>query len=137
MEDDEADREIFSEAMEASGLNDRLNVEEVERGEDALSRILDTSRPPPSLVLLDAMLAGNLNGFEVLEAAKADERARKIPIVMLTSSRREEDALRAYNSFANAYVRKSTDFGFLIGFLASLDAFWFECVLLPDAIPAE
>lgn len=107
-------------------------TEIVSDGEAAVERLLDDSKPLPSLVLLDLNLP-KCSGFDVLIAVKEHERSRRVPVIVMTTSSRDEDKLRSYGLHANAYVRKSAEFEGLIEQIKKLEAFWFDLVDLPPA----
>ena len=78
---------------------------------------------PPKLVLLDLKLP-KIGGLEVLRAMRADERTKKIPIVILTSSKQQEDLLTGYNLGVNAYVQKPVDFKQFSEAIRQVGMFW-------------
>ncbi|WP_232014346.1 response regulator [Cellulomonas fimi] len=86
--------------------------------------------PTPDLILLDLNLP-RMDGREVLQALKADESLRSIPVVVLTTSESEEDVLRSYSLHANAYVTKPVDFDRFIDVVRQIDEFFVEVVRLP------
>ncbi|QIN84872.1 response regulator [Rubrobacter tropicus] len=77
----------------------------------------------PRLILLDLQLP-RLNGLEVLERLRSDERTRLLPVVILTSSNERQDMLKGYGLGANSYVRKPVDFGEFIGTVEQLKRYW-------------
>jgi CheY-like chemotaxis protein len=77
----------------------------------------------PQVVLLDLNLP-RVSGLEVLRRIRADERTRLLPVVILTSSKEEEDVVRSYTLGANSYVRKPVDFGQFAEAIKSLGVFW-------------
>ncbi len=79
--------------------------------------------PPPTLVLLDLKLP-RLDGREVLKAVRADERTRLIPVVILTSSKEEQDMIQSYSLGANSYVRKPVDFAEFVEAVRVLGIYW-------------
>ena len=89
------------------------------------------STPYPALVLLDLNLP-KIGGQEVLRRMHADERTRLIPVVVLTSSKLEEDILDSYRSGANAYVRKPMKFSDFTDAVRALGVFW---LLLNEPVP--
>jgi two-component system response regulator len=88
-------------------------------------------RDLPQVVLLDLNLP-RIGGLEVLRRVRADERTRIVPIVVLTSSKQEEDVLRSFSNGANAYVRKPVDFTQFTEAVNTLGLFW---LLLNERAP--
>ena len=86
--------------------------------------------PRPDIVLLDLNLPKK-DGREVLEEIKTDEELKRIPVVVLTTSKAEEDVLRTYNLHANCYVTKPVDLEKFIVVVKSIDVFWLTVVTLP------
>jgi CheY-like chemotaxis protein len=86
--------------------------------------------PRPDIVLLDLNLPKK-DGREVLEEIKSDEDLKRIPVVVLTTSKAEEDVLRTYNLHANCYVTKPVDLEKFIVVVKSIDVFWLTVVTLP------
>lgn len=132
-EDDPDDRLLVHEAFEESHL---LNVlETVEDGEqlmDYLNQKGDfAGKPMPNLILLDLNMPRK-NGMEALEEIKADERLRRIPIVVLTTSKTEEDIIRSYNLGVNSFVVKPVTFESLVELVKELGRYWFQIVELPE-----
>ena len=85
----------------------------------------------PDLVLLDLNLP-RMNGFEVLDAIKEDSDLKRIPVVVLTTSQAEQDIIRSYNLYANAFVTKPVDLEQFIQVIKSIEGFWLEIVKLPN-----
>jgi CheY-like chemotaxis protein len=110
-EDNEDDVLMIREAFDEANLAKIIEV--VSDGEQAL-RYLRREQPyhhsrPPGLLLLDINMPKK-DGFEVLEEVKADARLRHLPVIMLTTSHREEDVVRSYSRGACSYVTKPIDF---------------------------
>ena len=106
-------------------------------GAEALAYLLpgdgdDDGGACPALVLLDLNLP-KVSGLEVLRRMRADERTRLIPVVVLTSSKLEEDILDSYRSGANAYVRKPVNFSDFAEAVRTLGVFW---LLLNEPVPS-
>jgi two-component system response regulator len=89
--------------------------------------------PYPALVLLDLNLP-KVGGLEVLHRIRADERTQLIPVVVLTSSKLEEDILDSYRNGANAYVRKPVKFSDFTEAVNALGVFW---LLMNEPVPAH
>ena len=86
--------------------------------------------PRPDLILLDLNMP-RMNGQEVLAAIKADDNLKNIPIVILTTSKAEEDISKAYALHANCYISKPVDFNEFAKVVQTIQAFWFNVVTLP------
>ena len=80
-------------------------------------------KPPPTLVILDLKLP-KLDGLGVLRAVRGDARTRLIPVVILTSSKEEQDLIQSYSLGANSYVRKPVDFAEFLEAARVLGIFW-------------
>lgn len=78
----------------------------------------------PTMVLLDLKLGGGLDGLDVLKALRADDRTGLIPVIVLTSSREEQDLMASYKSGANSYIRKPVDFGQFAEAVRHLGLYW-------------
>ena len=103
-------------------------------GAEALKFLFDggnTNLTEPGLILLDLKLP-KVDGLEVLRRIRADERTKLIPVVVLTSSKLEEDILTSYRNGANAYVRKPVSFAEFAEAIKTLGLFW---LLLNEAVP--
>lgn len=132
VEDDAGDALIIAEAFEHYRIKNRLHV--VTDGELALRFLRGeppyAEAPRPGLVLLDVNLP-RVSGLDVLAAIKSDPDLLTLPVVMLTSSRAEEDILRSYALHANAYVSKPVDFEHFIEAIRQIDDFFLTLVRLP------
>jgi chemotaxis family two-component system response regulator Rcp1 len=84
----------------------------------------------PDLILLDLNLPKK-DGREVLTEIKKDEALRRIPVVVLTTSRAEEDIIKTYDCHANCYITKPVDFDQFISVIKSIEDFWLSVVKLP------
>jgi len=85
----------------------------------------------PDLILLDLNLPKK-SGLEVLAEIKADPELKRIPVVVLTTSQAEQDILRSYDRYANAYVNKPVDLEQFIAVVKSIEDFWLDIVKLPS-----
>ena len=132
VEDDPGDVLLIQEAFEDNKVRNRLHV--VADGVEALAFLRREGEfadaPQPDLVLLDLNLPRK-DGREVLAEVKADETLQHIPIVVLTTSKAEEDVLRSYKLHANAYVTKPVDFDRFIEVVRQIDEFFVTVVKLP------
>lgn len=90
-----------------------------------------TDVPRPDIILLDLNLPKK-DGREVLSEIKSDEDLKRIPVVILTTSKADEDVLRSYQLHANCYVTKPVDLEKFIVVIQSIDRFWLTVVTLPN-----
>jgi CheY-like chemotaxis protein len=134
-DDDEDDRLMAKEAFaEVKLLNDFHTVEDGEELMDYLHRkgtYADPKfSPRPGIILLDLNMPKK-DGREALREIKADPSLRHIPIVVLTTSKAEEDILRSYDLGVNSFIVKPVTFDQLIDIMKTLTKYWFEIVELP------
>jgi CheY-like chemotaxis protein len=133
VEDDPGEVLMTREAFEHNKVRNTLTV--VADGVSALEYLRKEGEhadaSTPDLILLDLNLP-RMDGREVLEALKADERLRMIPVVVLTTSEAEDDVVRSYALHANAYVTKPVDFDAFITVVRQIDEFFVEVVRLPQ-----
>jgi CheY-like chemotaxis protein len=134
-EDDRGDQELTRRALEAGKIRNDLRI--VEDGEEALAYLFrrgkykdPASSPRPDLLLLDLNLP-RVDGREVLERVRADSKLRRIAIVVLTTSRQEEDILRSYELGCNSFITKPVDMDQFIRIIQALEEYWFQIVVLP------
>ncbi|MEZ4410626.1 MAG: response regulator [Polyangiales bacterium] len=134
-DDDEDDRMMARSALESSRLaNDLRFVVDGEELMDYLHRrgeYADPARSPrPGLILLDLNMPRK-DGREALREIKADPELRRIPVVVLTTSKAEQDVLSTYDLGANSYIVKPVTFAQLVTTMRSIGDYWFEIVALP------
>jgi CheY-like chemotaxis protein len=136
-EDDDEDRTMVLEAMKESRLANRIST--VSDGEELLEYLQRRGRHAaredglPGLILLDLNMP-RLDGREALREIKADPRLRRIPVVVLTTSRAEEDILRTYDLGVSSFIVKPVTFDALVETVRTLDKYWFEIVELPPPV---
>lgn len=132
VEDDPQDVEITKEVMELSKV--KLNVNVVENGAEALSYLRKENEfmnaVRPDLILLDLNMP-KMNGREFLEEMKKDESLRLIPVVILTTSKAEEDIVKTYKLGASCYVTKPVGLDQFQKVVQAVDTFWFTVVKYP------
>ena len=110
VEDNADDVELTLRALRKENMANQIHV--VRDGEEALAFLFDPQKPNHAhlkLVLLDLKLP-KVDGLEVLKAVKSDPRTRRIPVVVMTSSREESDLVRSYDLGVNSYLQKPVDF---------------------------
>jgi len=134
VEDDENHAEITMSALRSGRISNQ--VSHVEDGVEAMAFLRRegeyANAPRPDLILLDLSMP-RMDGREVLEAVKTDPSLRRIPVVMLTSSREEKDILGVYDRHVNCYIVKPVDHEQFIKAVMSIEDFWFTIVKLPAA----
>jgi len=132
VEDNPADVRLTREALQEAKVINSLHV--VEDGMEALEFLRKrghyANAPSPDLILLDLNLPKK-DGREVLAEIKQDDNWKRIPVVILTTSRAEEDIVRSYNLHANAYVTKPVDLKQFLEVIRVLEEFWLAVVTLP------
>ena len=132
VEDSPADVRLTREALKEAKVLNTLHV--VQDGMAALAFLRKEGQyagsPRPDLILLDLNLPKK-DGREVLAEIKQDENLKRIPVVVLTTSRAEEDVVRSYNLHANAYVTKPVDLTQFLEVIRAIEEFWLAVVTLP------
>ena len=134
-DDDEEDRMLASHALaESRVVNDLRSVEDGEELLDYLfhrGRYADpASSPTPGLILLDLNMPRK-DGREALREIKAHPELRRIPVVVLTTSKAEEDIYRTYDLGANSFITKPVSFEGLVAVMRDIGRYWIEIVELP------
>ncbi len=134
-DDDADDRMMAGDALEESRLANDLRF--VEDGEELMDYLCRRGRyaapevaPRPGLSLLDLNMPRK-DGREALREIKADPELRKIPVVVLTTSKAEEDIYRTYDLGVNSFITKPVMFESLVEVMRTLGKYWFEIVELP------
>ena len=132
VEDNPGDADLAREALSTSKLRNDLHV--VGDGVEAMAFLHRTGKyadaPRPELVLLDLNLPRK-DGREVLAEIKADDDLKRIPVVILTISKDEEDVLKSYNLHANCFITKPIDLTQFLKVVQSIEDFWLTIVRLP------
>ncbi|HWA71571.1 MAG TPA: response regulator [Polyangiaceae bacterium] len=127
VDDSEADVRLTLEALKEAKFGNAINV--VYDGESAMERLRDPGKRRPDLILLDLNLPG-MDGREVLAEIKKDPELAIIPVVVLTTSRAEEDILKTYRLHGNCFINKPVDLNQFIRVVQSIEEFWFTIVRL-------
>ena len=135
-DDDQDDRMMIEDALKENRLANDLRF--VMDGEELICYLNRsgkfanaTSSPRPGLILLDLNMPKK-DGREALKEIKSDPKLRDIPIVVLTTSKAEEDVYRTYNLGVNSFITKPVSFESLVAITRDLGRYWFEIVELPS-----
>jgi CheY-like chemotaxis protein len=132
VEDNPGDVRLTIEALSDSKVNNRMSV--ARDGVEALAFLRHeapfTDAVLPDIILLDLNLPKK-NGREVLAEIKNDPKLKRIPVIILTTSKANEDVLTSYNLHANCYVNKPVDLEHFMTVVQSIEAFWLTIVRLP------
>lgn len=134
-DDDAEDRMLIRDALMESRLKNKLQF--VEDGEELMNFLFNKGKfedkkkyPLPGLILLDLNMPRK-DGREALKEIKSDPTLRKIPVVVLTTSKAEEDILRTYDLGVSSFITKPVHFNSLVDIMQTLNKYWFEIVELP------
>jgi len=135
VEDDRGDQELTRRALAEGKNHTELRI--VESGEEALAYLFrwgkykdPATSPRPDLLLLDLNLPRG-DGREVLERVRGDSKLRRMAVVVLTTSRQEEDILRSYELGCNSFITKPVDMNQFMQVIQALEGYWFQIVVLP------
>jgi two-component system, chemotaxis family, response regulator Rcp1 len=131
-EDNLGDVYIITNALQESQI--KYNLNHVANGEAAMTYLQqqgdNLTVPRPDLVLLDLNLPKK-TGLEVLQAIKSDPKLKAIPVIILTSSKAEQDILKCYQHYASCFVTKPFDFEEFASAIKKIENFWLDLVQLP------
>ncbi len=133
VEDNRGDVRLIQEALKQSKMT--YEVVTVRDGVDAMAFLRREGEyrdaPRPDLILLDLNLPRK-DGREVLAEIKADPNLKRIPVVVLTTSKNEDDIFQSYNLHVNCYITKSRNLSQLFAIVRGIEEFWLETVTLPS-----
>jgi CheY-like chemotaxis protein len=132
-DDDEDDRDLAEEAFRDAGLSGRLRfVLDGQELVDDLRRHAGSAHPErPDIVLLDLNMPRK-DGREALAEIRGDESLRDIPVVVLSTSKDDEDIRRSYRLGANSFIAKPVTHAELVNVMRELATYWFDVVELPQ-----
>ena len=134
IEDSRTDAKIIERALREGSIAHRLTViQEGRQALDYLARIPDSEDGDvlePDLILLDLNLPG-IDGYQVLTEIKGHPFLRSIPVVILTTSRREEDVLQTYQAGANTFIQKPAEYPRYRELVSTLRLYWHETAVRP------
>jgi len=135
VEDNRMDVELTLDAFHEARLLNTIHV--ASDGQEALDYLFGRGRyadriayPPPNLVLLDLKLPG-IDGFEVLRQIKSTPILKRLPVVILTSSKEEGDRALSYDQGANSYLVKPVSFDGFLGVVREIDGYWLSLNVAP------
>lgn len=135
-DDDADDRMLTRDALEESRVLNELRF--VEDGEELMDYLTRKGKyanaadsPRPGLILLDLNMPKK-DGREALKEIKSDPNLRRIPVVIMTTSKAEEDVFRSYDFGASSFITKPVTFDRLVELMRTLGEYWVEFVELPD-----
>ena len=134
VEDNPNDVEITVRALKKGQVSNRLTV--ARDGREALDILEDLKREPagaPGLILLDLNLP-KVSGLEVLQQIKSDPLTRRIPVIVLTTSTREEDVVRTYDLGVNTFITKPVRFEDFIQVVSTIQQYWIMIATLPTPV---
>jgi len=137
-DDDDEDRMLTQQALVDAHVSNDLRF--VDDGEELLDYLYQRGRfagetekaPRPGLILLDLNMP-KMDGRDALKRIKGDPTLRAIPVVMLSTSRRDEDVMRSYQFGVNSFITKPVTFSGLVEAMHVLGRYWLEIVELPPA----
>jgi two-component system, chemotaxis family, response regulator Rcp1 len=133
VEDNPGDIRLVQEIFREGKISNRLEI--TRDGEEAIHYLRKqgaySSAHRPNLILLDLNLPKK-SGDQVLQEIKTDAELRKIPVIILTASKAEEDILKAYNHYANCFLTKPIDLDQFIHVIQQIRTFWLSIVQLPE-----
>jgi CheY-like chemotaxis protein len=132
-DDDADDRMLTKDALEESRVANELHF--VEDGEELMDflnrRGKHADAPKPGLILLDLNMPKK-DGREALKELKEDPELKRIPVVVMTTSKAEEDVFRSYDLGASSFITKPVTFDRLVDLMRAMGRYWVEFVELPD-----
>ena len=121
VEDDQVDIMTIKRALGDIHLTNRLDV--AHNGEEAIEHLRDTTKERPCIILLDLNMP-KMNGIEFLRVIKKDVHLRKIPVVILTTSKEEKDKIDSYNLSVAGYMVKPVDYLEFVEVIRTIDLYW-------------
>lgn len=135
-DDDPDDRMLTEDALKEARLANEIRF--VENGEELLQYLRHqgkfanlTLSPRPGIILLDLNMP-KMDGREALQVIKNDPELRRIPVIIMTTSKADQDILKSYDLGANSYVTKPVTFDELVEVVRGFGRYWFEIVELPE-----
>ncbi len=121
VEDDRVDALTVKRVLNDLQISNNLEI--AGNGEEALAYLRDQNREQPCVILLDLNMP-KMNGIEFLRIAKADERLKKIPIIVLTTSRDQEDRMESFDQSVAGYMVKPIEYALFVEMMRAFDKYW-------------
>ncbi|MBX2991193.1 MAG: response regulator [Bacteroidetes bacterium] len=121
VEDDVVDAMTVKRALREINVTNNLVVKA--NGEEALSYLRDTGNPRPCIIILDLNMP-KMNGLELLKALKQDEHLRRIPAVVLTTSKAEQDRFESFNLSVAGYMIKPVEYPQFVDVVRNINLYW-------------
>lgn len=134
VEDNAGDIRLIKEALNDAKIHVHITV--AHDGVEALASLRREGNALPDLILLDLNLP-RMSGHDVLAAIKQDERLRRIPVVIVTSSKADKDIAASYDLHANCFVTKPVDLDQFFSVVQAIREFWFVVVKLPPPLAVD
>jgi two-component system response regulator len=133
VEDNPGDARLAQEALKESKVRNKIHIvkDGIEATDFLFKRNHYKDAPRPDLIILDLNMPKK-DGREVLAEIKEDENLKRIPVVVLTISKAEEDILKSYNLHANCYITKPLDLDKFMEVVRTIEDFWLTIVMLPN-----
>jgi CheY-like chemotaxis protein len=135
-DDDPDDRMLAEDALKEARLSNEIRF--VEDGQALMDYLRQKNQyakpetsPRPSIILLDLNMPKK-DGREALKEIKSDPELRRIPVVIMTTSKAEQDIMKSYDLGANSYLTKPVTFDELVSVMRDLGKYWFNIIELPD-----
>ncbi len=129
VEDDHVDAMTLKRAFRDLKVYNKLEI--VDNGEEAIAYLSDTKNEKPCIILLDLNMP-KMNGLEFLSVVKKNKKLRRIPVVIMTTSKDEEDKLSSFDLGVAGYMIKSFDYSRVMDIVRTIDLYWTESELPPD-----
>jgi CheY-like chemotaxis protein len=121
VEDDQVDAMTVKRALKSIKVTNRLDI--VNDGEQALAFLKNPDKDTPGIILLDLNMP-RMNGIEFLKIAKKDETMKKIPVIVLTTSKDDQDKIDSFNFGVAGYMVKPVDYQKFVEVVKTIDLYW-------------
>lgn len=121
VEDDDVDAMTVRRALKDINVTNRLDI--AKNGEDALEFLRNPENEAPGIIMLDLNMP-RMNGIEFLQVAKKDDRLKRIPVVVLTTSKEEQDKVNSFDLGVAGYMIKPVDYLQFVEVVKAIDLYW-------------